>query len=94
MSFLRGTPLYKLHYSGVVLSFTRIRCYHAVLWFQSCPAISAYSDDNLEQALDSATKSFCKQEIIVLPKNEEVYISKIFEWYESDFGKDDVSAIK
>ena len=61
---------------------------------QSCPAISAYHDENLHEALDTATRSFCNQEIIVLPKNEEVYVSKIFEWYGSDFGKDDVAAIQ
>lgn len=65
-----------------------------LLILQSCPAISSYSDENLDQALDAATRNFCRQEIIVLPKNEEVYVSKIFEWYERDFGKDDVAAIK
>ena len=72
-------------------------CYIHTLFFsflQSCPAISSYSDENLDTALDLAAKNFCQQEIIVLPKNEEVYASKIFEWYESDFGKNDIEALR
>jgi len=61
---------------------------------KSCPAISSYSDENLDMALDMAAKNFCQQEIIVLPKNEEVYASKIFEWYGSDFGKNDIEALR
>ena len=56
--------------------------------------ISSYSEDNLDKALDDATRLFCSQEVIVLPKNEEVYISKIFDWYERDFGKNDLDAIR
>ena len=72
-------------------------CYIHTLFcsfLQSCPAISSYSDENLDTALDLAAKNFCQQEIIVLPKNEEVYASKIFEWYESDFGKNDIEALR
>ncbi|XP_067933692.1 uncharacterized protein [Watersipora subatra] len=61
---------------------------------KSCPAISAYDAENLDKALDAATKLFCNQEVIVLPKNEEVYVSKLFEWYGSDFGSNDIAAVK
>lgn len=61
---------------------------------KSCPAISAYSEENLEQALENAATNFCRQEIIVLPKNEEVYLSRLFEWYERDFGANDVAAVQ
>ena len=56
--------------------------------------ISSYSEDNLDSALDDAARNFCNQEVIVLPKNEEVYVSKLFQWYERDFGSNDLAAVR
>ena len=35
------------------------------LMLQSCPAIRVFSAENLERGLDSATKSFCTQEVCI-----------------------------
>ena len=65
-----------------------------VLAFQSCPAINVYSAKNLNSALEAATRAFCQQEVTVHIKLREIALSKIFQWYRSDFGENDVCAIK
>lgn len=53
---------------------------------QSCPAIQVYSAQNLERALSAAAASFCSQEVEVEEEEGRVTLSKIFQWYASDFG--------
>lgn len=61
---------------------------------QSCPAINVYTADNLDKALDSATRNFCKQEVSMFTEVDEIWMSKIFLWYRDDFGGNDVDVIE
>lgn len=60
----------------------------------SCPAINVYTADNLDKALDSATRNFCKQEVSMFTEVDEIWMSKIFLWYRDDFGGNDVDVIE
>eukprot|EP00058_Branchiostoma_floridae_P010837 XP_002596325.1 hypothetical protein BRAFLDRAFT_76126 [Branchiostoma floridae] len=61
---------------------------------KSCPAISVYNGENVDRALTAAAKGFCEQEVLVDMKRKEISLSKIFQWYRSDFGKDDIEAVR
>lgn len=61
---------------------------------KSCPAINVYTAENLDSALDAATRSFCSQEVSMFTEVDEIWLSKIFQWYREDFGKDDMEVIK
>ncbi|KAK0068380.1 hypothetical protein Bpfe_002315 [Biomphalaria pfeifferi] len=61
---------------------------------KSCPAISVYSVDNLDAALDKATRNFCSQEVFISNEKNEIFISKLFQWYRSDFGVTDIDVLK
>lgn len=60
----------------------------------SCPAINVYSAANIDKALDDATKNFCRQEVSMFTEVDEIWLSKIFQWYLDDFGKTDLDVIK
>ncbi|XP_062565995.1 uncharacterized protein LOC134228349 [Saccostrea cucullata] len=60
----------------------------------SCPAINVYTAENLDKALDQATKNFCKQEVSMFTEVDEVWLSKIFLWYRDDFGGNSVAVIE
>ena len=53
---------------------------------QSCPSIQVYSSKNLDRGLNAAAKNFCSQEVQVDVAARRVSLSKIFEWYATDFG--------
>lgn len=53
---------------------------------KSCPAIQVYSAAKLERGLDLAANSFCEQEVKIFKETKTVTLSKIFQWYSSDFG--------
>ena len=53
-----------------------------------------YIADNLDKALDSATRNFCKQEVSMFTEVDEVWMSKIFLWYRDDFGGNAVDVIE
>ncbi|KAL3841343.1 hypothetical protein ACJMK2_019502 [Sinanodonta woodiana] len=61
---------------------------------KSCPAINVYTAENLDMALDAATRSFCAQEISVSKEVDEIWLSKIFQWYQKDFGNMEVDVIR
>ncbi|KAK3580926.1 hypothetical protein CHS0354_008218 [Potamilus streckersoni] len=61
---------------------------------KSCPAINVYTADNLDMALDAATRSFCAQEISISLEGDEIWLSKIFQWYQKDFGHMEVDVIR
>ncbi|XP_064601214.1 uncharacterized protein LOC135467371 [Liolophura sinensis] len=61
---------------------------------KSCPAINVYSASNLDAALTAATKNFCRQEVMMILETEEIWLSKIFQWYSSDFGFTDIDVIR
>ena len=56
---------------------------------QSCPSIQVYSSKNLDRGLNAAARSFCSQEVRVDVGARRVSLSKIFEWYATDFGSNE-----
>ncbi|OWF49707.1 hypothetical protein KP79_PYT18656 [Mizuhopecten yessoensis] len=60
----------------------------------SCPAINVYTETNIDAALDSATKNFCAQEVSMFNEFDEIWLSRIFQWYRSDFGVTEIDVIK
>ncbi|XP_041108187.1 uncharacterized protein LOC121316908 [Polyodon spathula] len=52
---------------------------------KSCPAVSVYTTENLERTLSRAAESFCQQEVQVDISKKQVTMSKIFQWYMTDF---------
>jgi len=52
---------------------------------KSCPAIRVYSSANLDRALNVAAENFCQQEVVADVKNGKITLSKILDWYGSDF---------
>jgi len=52
----------------------------------SCPPIAFYSFEKLEDQLEAASLSFLTQETTIDLDRREVRISKLFQWYEADFG--------
>jgi hypothetical protein len=53
---------------------------------RSCPPIRSYSPARLNEQLDMAARSFVDGTVAVNPESHEVVLSKIFQWYENDFG--------
>ena len=53
-----------------------------------------YSAENLDSALDAATRNFCEQEIKPYEIQRELHVSRIFQWYVRDFGQNDLEAIR
>ena len=63
-------------------------------FLQSCPAIGVYTVENIDSALDGATRNFCAQEVEMRNETNEVLLSKIFQWYRADFGETEVDVLK
>ncbi|ESO94706.1 hypothetical protein LOTGIDRAFT_175346 [Lottia gigantea] len=61
---------------------------------KSCPAINVYTPENVDHALTEATKSFCRQEVSMFTEVDEIWLSKIFQWYRQDFGTTDTDVIR
>lgn len=58
---------------------------------RSCPPIRIYTEERIDNQLEMATKSFVSQEVTVVGKEKkkfEIYMSKLFLWYGTDFGSD------
>lgn len=57
---------------------------------KSCPPLynKAYTETNVQKTLEQRTSSFINSSYNVIKENE-VKISKIFEWYKTDFTKND-----
>ncbi len=53
---------------------------------KSCPPIAFYSLDRLEQQLEMATLSFLEGETGIFPDKKEIHITRLFQWYNGDFG--------
>jgi len=54
---------------------------------RSCAPIDFYEADSVEGQLDRAAAHFINSsEIIILPEQNKVFLSQIFNWYERDFG--------
>lgn len=54
---------------------------------ESCPAIAIYSPEKIDNQLDMATGNFINSSEVKFDVTaKKVYLSKIFQWYASDFG--------
>ena len=53
---------------------------------RSCPPIRSYSAEKLDEQLDMATRGFIDASVEIHPEKNELSISRIFQWYASDFG--------
>jgi len=53
---------------------------------RSCPPIRSYTAEKLDEQLDIAARSFVDGTVDIEPGSGTVTLSKIFRWYESDFG--------
>ena len=53
---------------------------------KSCPPIAFYTNQNLDQQLELATRSFLESETKVFKDTKEIHITKLFQWYLADFG--------
>lgn len=52
----------------------------------SCPPIGVYSGDKIQEQLDQAAINFINNDIQVFLDKKEISVSRIFQWYLSDFG--------
>ena len=52
----------------------------------SCPPIGFYSPEAIDQQLDLASANFVQNEVQIIPSQGTVRLSKIFDWYQVDFG--------
>ncbi|KAI9556981.1 hypothetical protein GHT06_016775 [Daphnia sinensis] len=59
---------------------------------KSCPAISVYSEANLEAALNSAAKNFLSETVLV--DGNIIHLSKLLMWYGIDFGSNDEQILR
>ncbi len=57
---------------------------------RSCPPIAFYEADEIDSQLQLAAESFINSpQVKILPQEGTVSISKIFKWYQGDFGGND-----
>lgn len=61
---------------------------------KGCPAISVYTEENVDKALEGATRAFCQSEISMITEKDEIRMSRIFQWYRQDFGETDTDVIR
>lgn len=53
---------------------------------RSCPPISAYSAQYLDEQLDLATRNFLDQEVRLDAVKDRLYVTLLLKWYQADFG--------
>ncbi|MEW6334162.1 MAG: DUF547 domain-containing protein [Thermodesulfobacteriota bacterium] len=54
---------------------------------RSCAPIKYYTPEGIDGELERATRNFANSsEVIVIPEENRIMLSQIFEWYEKDFG--------
>ncbi len=53
---------------------------------KSCPPISFYTYDKIDQQLNIATKSFLSAETEINIESKQVRVTKIMDWFKGDFG--------
>ena len=51
---------------------------------RSCPPIGVYTPDQLDQQFDQASANYINQETTI--EGNTLMISKLFSWYQADFG--------
>jgi len=61
----------------------------------SCPPIDVYTDEGLDEELDLSARTFINGGGVILDrKHNSVRMSKIFDWYDKDFGSSDEEIIR
>ena len=66
----------------------------AASWAADLWLLQVYTPDTLEEGLASAAAAFVEGEVQVVPAERRLVMSKIFQWYGSDFGsKADIVAL-
>jgi hypothetical protein len=53
---------------------------------KSCPPIGVYSPENIEEQLNMATSNFIFQDLELDSERKQILLSRIFRWYQVDFG--------
>lgn len=53
---------------------------------KSCPPISAYSEEHLDEQLDAATRNFLDQEVRLDQDKGRLFVTPLLKWYQADFG--------
>ncbi len=54
---------------------------------RSCAPIRFYDEEVIDEQLEKATRNFINSsEVIVLPEENKIFLSQIFDWYQKDFG--------
>ena len=53
---------------------------------RSCPPISSYSGEKLEEQLDTASRGFVDASVDIHPDKNAISVSRIFQWYRGDIG--------
>ena len=53
----------------------------------SCPPIAVYTPEKLDGQLDLAALNFINNDLSVNPDRKVITISRIFSWYQNDFGR-------
>lgn len=63
---------------------------------KSCPPVNQYTDDNLDEELRIVAESFCEDDDNVTfdADKGEVQLSKIFQWYRSDFADNNAELLR
>jgi len=54
---------------------------------KSCPPIKVYNPTNVDEALTMAAEAFCSEEVQINLQSGEATLSKLFDWYFTDFGQ-------
>ena len=52
----------------------------------SCPPIGIYAPEKIQDQLDLAARNFINSDLVGDPDLQKISISKIFRWYQNDFG--------
>eukprot|EP00008_Paramoeba_atlantica_P009068 CAMPEP_0201478982 /NCGR_PEP_ID=MMETSP0151_2-20130828/3734_1 /ASSEMBLY_ACC=CAM_ASM_000257 /TAXON_ID=200890 /ORGANISM="Paramoeba atlantica, Strain 621/1 / CCAP 1560/9" /LENGTH=496 /DNA_ID=CAMNT_0047860273 /DNA_START=93 /DNA_END=1583 /DNA_ORIENTATION=+ len=61
---------------------------------QSCPPIKVYDEENIDEQLTASAQAFLNESALqVNVIKKEISLTKIFDWYRSDFGKTDENII-
>ena len=53
---------------------------------RSCPPVQSYEAERLDEQLDLAARSYVSQDVTALPVQGELRLSRIFRWFQADFG--------
>ena len=53
---------------------------------KSCPPISAYSEEHLDEQLDAAARNFLNQEVRLDQDKGRLFVTPLLKWYQADFG--------